>query len=194
MSGHRFYETIHACYVKLVVCYEHFVVCNKESPQQRAKHELQSARMTEQHRSAKFLSAFQHACLHLLHHMARPGSSTWPGMALLIIYNPWLDSYESKILLFITYLCKAGKLIRSNDKVVIFKVVSFNFEHFFSSNNLLIPLLILRRISKGIKRLFEEKKCSKLNETTLKITTLSFDLINFPALHRYVMKRRILLS
>ena len=145
MSGHRFYETIHACYVKLVVCYEHFVVCNKESPQQRAKHELQSARMTEQHRSAKFLSAFQHACLHLLHHMARPGSSTWPGMALLIIYNPWLDSYESKIFLFITYLCKAGKLIRSNDKVVIFKVVSFNFEHFFSSNNLLISLLDLRR-------------------------------------------------
>ena len=76
MSGHRFYEKIHACYVKLVVCYEHFVVCNKESPQQRAKHELQSARLTEQHRSSKFLSVSQHACLHLLHHMAQPGPST----------------------------------------------------------------------------------------------------------------------
>ena len=76
MSGHRFYEKIHACYVKLVVCYEHFVVCNKESPQQRAKHELQSVRLTEQHRSSKSLSVSQHACLHLLHHMAQPGPST----------------------------------------------------------------------------------------------------------------------
>ena len=85
MSGHRFYETIHACYVKLVVCYEHFVVCNKESPQQRAKHELQSARLTEKYRSSKFPSLLAPTAPH---GPTRSVYLTWHG-------NPWLDSYES---------------------------------------------------------------------------------------------------
>ena len=101
-QGTSFTKRSMPCYVKLVVCYEHFVVCNKESPQQRAKHELQSVRITEQHKSSKFLSVSQHACMlapTAPHGPTRSVYLTWHG----ITYNPWLDSYGSKIFLFITY-------------------------------------------------------------------------------------------